>query len=105
MSPNDPTTRARHPRGPCTHSPAGSWNDPACTCYLYPPVAPPVHYLSRSQLAERIGVKPDTLNRYQLPSPDAIIGAGTAAERPGWLEATVDAWNASRPGQGRRRGD
>ena len=59
-------------------------------------------FLSRAQLAERIGVKPDTLNRYKLPEPDAVIGEGTAAERHGWTEATIDAWNASRPGRGRR---
>ncbi|MEE6280131.1 helix-turn-helix transcriptional regulator [Georgenia sp. MJ170] len=63
----------------------------------------PLLFLSRAQLAARIGVKPDTLNRYTLPEPDAIIGRGTAAERPGWLEATVDSWNAARPGTSRRR--
>ena len=61
------------------------------------------HYLSRSQLAERIGVKPDTLNRYTLPEPDVVIGAGTKAERFGWTEKTVDTWNEARPGRGRRK--
>ena len=28
-------------------------------------------YLSRTEVAERIGVKPDTLGRYLLPAPDA----------------------------------
>lgn len=64
---------------------------------------PPARFLSRSQVAERIGVKPDTLNRYKLPPPDAIIGDGTAAERHGWTEHTIDTWNAGRPGRGRRR--
>lgn len=52
-------------------------------------------YLSRAELAERIGVKPDTLSRYKLPEPDAMIG-----NTRGWTEATVDAWNKARPGRG-----
>ena len=52
-------------------------------------------YLSRPEVAERIGVKPDTLNRYKLPEPDAQIGA----RQLGWLPETIDAWNASRPGR------
>jgi predicted DNA-binding transcriptional regulator AlpA len=52
-------------------------------------------YLSRPEFAERIGVKPDTLNRYKLPDPDALIGT-----RQGWLPETIDAWQASRtPGK------
>lgn len=54
----------------------------------------PVRYLSRPEVAARIGVKPDTLNRYKLPDPDAQIGA----RQLGWLPATIDAWNAARPG-------
>ena len=30
-------------------------------------------YVSRNDVAERIGVKPDTLDRYFLPAPDALI--------------------------------
>lgn len=55
-----------------------------------------VRYLSTSEFAERIGVKPDTLNRYALPEPDAVIG-----NIRGWKPATIDAWNAARPGRGR----
>lgn len=58
-----------------------------------------IRYLSRPEVAERIGVKPDTLNRYKLPDPDAQIGA----RQLGWLPATIDAWNASRPGKPGRR--
>jgi predicted DNA-binding transcriptional regulator AlpA len=54
-----------------------------------------IRYLSRPQIAERIGVKRDTLNKYQLPKPDALI-----ADLPGWLPATIDAWQATRPGRG-----
>lgn len=52
-------------------------------------------YLSRTELAERIGVKADTLSRYKLPEPDAMIGTTR-----GWAAETVDAWNAARPGKG-----
>lgn len=52
----------------------------------------PVRYLSRKQFAERIGIKPDSLARYTIPPPDALIG-----DVRGWLVSTVDAWNASRP--------
>lgn len=48
-------------------------------------------YLSRAEVAERIGVKPDTLGRYRLPEPDAMIGTVR-----GWLPATIDAWHAGR---------
>lgn len=53
----------------------------------------PKRYLSRPEVAARIGVKPDTLNRYTLPEPDAQIGARLV----GWLPETIDRWNASRP--------
>lgn len=52
-------------------------------------------YLGRAEFAQRIGVKPDTLNRYTLPEPDEQIG-----KRKFWLESTVDRWNAERPGRG-----
>lgn len=55
----------------------------------------PVRYLSRPEVAERIGVKTDTLNRYKLPTPDAQIGV----RQIGWLPSTIDAWNATRPGK------
>lgn len=49
-------------------------------------------YLSRPQVAERIGVARYTLNRYTLPPADVRVGV-----LPGWSEATIDAWNAARP--------
>jgi predicted DNA-binding transcriptional regulator AlpA len=67
-----------------------------------------VRYLSANQVAERIGVKPSTLTRYKLPPADAITGPvnddgslprGTTR---GWLPATIEEWNAHRPGQGAR---
>lgn len=51
----------------------------------------PARYLSRTEVAERIGVKPATLSRYKLPEPDAITGTVR-----GWLPATIDAWQAGR---------
>ena len=56
-------------------------------------------YLSRSEVADRIGVKVGTLSRYRLPEPDVIVGSG---DRPtfGWLPETIDTWNANRPGRG-----
>lgn len=54
-------------------------------------------YLSRAEVARRIGVAPDTLGRYRLPEADAAIG-----NTRGWLESTIDAWNTSRPGRGAR---
>jgi predicted DNA-binding transcriptional regulator AlpA len=52
----------------------------------------PARYLSRPEVAARIGVKPDTLNRYELPPADVQIG-----RLLGWLPATIDTWNAGRP--------
>lgn len=60
-------------------------------------LASPVRYLSRSEFAERIGVAASTLSRYKLPPADAIIGTVR-----GWLPATVDDWQANRPGSGAR---
>jgi predicted DNA-binding transcriptional regulator AlpA len=56
-----------------------------------------IRYLNRRQVAERIGVTPGALSRYRLPTPDAMIGG-----LRGWLPATIDAWQASRPGRGAR---
>jgi len=54
-----------------------------------------IRYLSRADFAERLGVKPDSLGRYKLPDPDAMIG-----DIRGWLPQTVDEWNRARPGKG-----
>ncbi|MET0451952.1 MAG: hypothetical protein ABW137_08930 [Mycobacterium sp.] len=68
----------------------------------------PQHFLSVGQFAERIGVTQSSMGRYKLPRPDAITGPvnddgslprGTVR---GWTEATIDAWNAARPGRGAR---
>ena len=65
-------------------------------------------YLSRSEFAERIGVKMDSLSRYKLPDPDVVIGVSGKRVTAGWLPETVDAWNSARPGKGgrpRKEGD
>jgi hypothetical protein len=56
-----------------------------------------VIYLSRTQVAQRIGVTPGALSRYKLPEPDAWIG-----DVRGWLPETIDRWHEQRPGRGAR---
>jgi predicted DNA-binding transcriptional regulator AlpA len=56
-----------------------------------------MNYLSRTQVAQRIGVTPGALSRYKLPEPDAMIGTVR-----GWLASTIDTWHAQRPGRGAR---
>lgn len=56
-----------------------------------------ITYLTSSEFAERIGVVPGTLKRYDLPPVDARIG-----NRRGWLPQTIDEWNERRPGRGAR---
>jgi hypothetical protein len=52
-------------------------------------------YLSRAEVARRIGLGPRSLSRITLPPADAAIGP-----YKGWLPATIDEWNESRPGRG-----
>lgn len=52
-------------------------------------------FLGRKGVAERLGVKTDSINGYDLPEPDAIIDS-----HRGWLPETIDAWRATRPGRG-----
>lgn len=56
-----------------------------------------VTYLSRTQVAQHIGVLPSSLSKYRLPPPDAVIGTVR-----GWSPATIDQWLATRPGRGAR---
>lgn len=50
-------------------------------------------YLSRTDVAERIGVQVATLSRYKLPEPGAQIGI-LKRLASGWLPETIDRWNA-----------
>lgn len=55
----------------------------------------PVRYLSRSDIENRLGLRPGALGRIKLPEPDAYVGRAR-----GWLPETIDRWNAERPGRG-----
>lgn len=61
-----------------------------------------ITYMSRAEVARHIGLGPRSLSRIKLPPPDAAIGP-----YKGWRQATIDAWNESRPGSGNwgARGD
>ena len=52
-------------------------------------------FLSLKEVGERLGVKNPAAKGYNLPEPDALIGATR-----GWLPETIDRWNAARPGRG-----
>jgi hypothetical protein len=52
-------------------------------------------FLSRKEVAQRLGVKTDSINGYDLPDPDAVIGT-----HRGWLPSTIDNFKLSRPGRG-----
>lgn len=58
-------------------------------------------FLNRTEFAARVGVKPSTLSRYDLPAPDVLVGSGSTAQR-GWRVSTVLEWQASRPEAGSR---
>ncbi|MDO5700517.1 MAG: transcriptional regulator [Bowdeniella nasicola] len=62
-------------------------------------------YLTRTDIAARLGLKPSTIASYakkgMLPPPDALVGLGQRGTY-GWLPETVDAWQAARPRAGRR---
>lgn len=64
--------------------------------------------LYRSEFAERIGVKPPTLDNWRatcrpvsnlIPEPDGWEPSGGKL-RPWWYKATVEAWEARRPNAG-----
>lgn len=57
-------------------------------------------FLSAKEVAERIGVKPGTLSRYSMPEPDVTVGTVR-----GWTADTIDRWNSTRPGRGRRKAE
>ncbi|AAN01885.1 helix-turn-helix DNA binding domain protein [Mycobacterium phage Arbiter] len=52
-------------------------------------------YLSRAEVAARLGLGPRSLSRIKLPTPDAVIGP-----YKGWFPDTIDEWAANRPGRG-----
>ncbi|WAB09543.1 helix-turn-helix DNA binding domain protein [Gordonia phage Wooper] len=62
-----------------------------------PEQKPVVKFLSRSDVARRIGLKSvRSLSGMTLPPHDAEVG-----NHKGYLESTIDEWNETRPGRGR----
>jgi hypothetical protein len=62
-------------------------------------------YMTRAQVADYIGVKPQTIEQYlsrgQIPAPD-LVWLGTTL----WLQDTITAWHlAKRPGRSKRLKD
>jgi len=49
-------------------------------------------YLTRPEIATRLGIKRQSLDGLKLPAPDATVG-----RLPGWLPGTIDRWDAGRP--------
>ena len=52
-------------------------------------------FLGRKEVAAYLGVKTDSINGYDLPDPDAMIGT-----HKGWLPQTIETFKSSRPGRG-----
>ena len=52
-----------------------------------------------TEVADRLGVKPETVRSYRarglMPDPAAVYG-----QSPVWTPEAIEAWIASRPGQG-----
>lgn len=69
----------------------------------------PRHYLSRSQVAARIGVAADALSRYDLPPPTVLVGPVNEDGTPGrttvrgWREEDIDKWNETRQKRRKRQ--
>ena len=62
-------------------------------------------YLGTAAVAQRVGLTVPTIRSYILkdlmPDADVIITTPSGPLR-GWAPETIDAWQASRPGQGAR---
>lgn len=53
------------------------------------------HYLSLTEVAQKLGITKGALAQYKLPEADVTVGKAR-----GWLPETIDQWNANRPGRG-----
>lgn len=58
-----------------------------------------VEYMSLQDVARHLNVTRNAVAKYKLPEPDVRVGSGINGAR-GWSVATIDAWNAKRPGPG-----
>lgn len=60
-------------------------------------------YLTSADIAERLGVKIETVRQYKLrgdlPPPDDYVGRS-----PVWKDETIQAWERERPGLDWRKG-
>lgn len=54
-----------------------------------------IKFWGRKEVAEYLGVKTDSINGYDLPEQDAMVGS-----HRGWAPQTIIDWAASRPGRG-----
>jgi hypothetical protein len=54
-----------------------------------------LEFWGRKEVAEYLGVKTDSINGYELPPPDAMVGT-----HRGWWPQTIKDWAAARPGRG-----
>lgn len=57
----------------------------------------PHRYLSATDIARILNIKPTSMTKYKLPAPDAYIG-----KTRGWCQSTIDTWLHQRPTQGQR---
>ena len=53
--------------------------------------------MSLTEIASMLKISTGALANYQLPPPDALIG-----RTRGWKRATIEQWDAQRPGHGGR---
>lgn len=59
------------------------------------PAAPAL--LTLAGVGRRLGLSRDTVKKYRLPDPDFLADG----RQPLWRPATVDSWDANRPGRRR----
>lgn len=56
------------------------------------------YYMSVTDVANYLGIARAAVSNYNLPEPDAYVGKAR-----GWTRATIEKWNANRPGHGGRK--
>ncbi len=68
----------------------------AHTCVCEDVGMPTIEYLSLQGVADHLRLSRNTVAKYKLPEPDAVLRGGKDAR--GWLVSTIDKWHANRPG-------